>query len=99
MIEQRVLLVLNLYDKVNPEKLKLESHFTNDLGLNSLDIVDVIIAMEDEFSKLILNIDFILILLVYFNKDLEIPDSDGELLLTPKHIVPTYFLKELFLEK
>ena len=87
MIEQRVLLVLNLYDKVNPEKLKLESHFTNDLGLNSLDIVDVIIAMEDEFSKLILNIDFILILLVYFNKDLEIPDSDGELLLTPKHIV------------
>jgi NADH dehydrogenase (ubiquinone) 1 alpha/beta subcomplex 1, acyl-carrier protein len=54
MIEQRVLLVLKLYDKVNPEVLTLESHFTKDLGLNSLDVVDVIIAMEDEFGKFIL---------------------------------------------
>jgi NADH dehydrogenase (ubiquinone) 1 alpha/beta subcomplex 1 len=52
MIEQRVLLVLKLYDKINPEKLKLESHFINDLGLDSLDHIDVIIAMEDEFGKL-----------------------------------------------
>ena len=50
MIEQRVLLVLKLYDKINPDTLKLESHFTKDLGLNSLDVIDVIIAMEDEFG-------------------------------------------------
>lgn len=29
----------------------LESHFTNDLGLDSLDHVEVIMAMEDEFGK------------------------------------------------
>jgi NADH dehydrogenase (ubiquinone) 1 alpha/beta subcomplex 1 len=51
MIEQRVLLVLNLYDKVNPEKLKLTSNFTKDLGLDSLDHVEIIIAMEDEFGE------------------------------------------------
>ena len=51
MIEQRVLLVLKLCDKVNPEVLTLDSHFEKDLGLTSLDVIDVIIAMEDEFGK------------------------------------------------
>uniref|UniRef100_A0A8D8KMJ9 Acyl carrier protein n=1 Tax=Culex pipiens TaxID=7175 RepID=A0A8D8KMJ9_CULPI len=50
LIKERVLLVLKLYDKVNPEKLSLESHFINDLGLDSLDHVEVIMAMEDEFG-------------------------------------------------
>jgi len=48
-IEKRVIYVLNLYDKVDPEKLTLESHFMKDLGLDSLDHVEVIMAMEDEF--------------------------------------------------
>ncbi|KAJ8881120.1 hypothetical protein PR048_017593 [Dryococelus australis] len=51
-IRDRVLLVLKLYDKVEPAKLTLESHFINDLGLDSLDHVEVIMAMEDEFGKL-----------------------------------------------
>ncbi|XP_058458263.1 acyl carrier protein, mitochondrial isoform X1 [Malaya genurostris] len=50
LIKERVLLVLKLYDKINPEKLTLESHFINDLGLDSLDHVEVIMAMEDEFG-------------------------------------------------
>ncbi|XP_069178028.1 acyl carrier protein, mitochondrial isoform X2 [Procambarus clarkii] len=50
MIQQRVLLVLKLYDKVNPDKLTIESHFMQDLGLDSLDHVEVIMAMEDEFG-------------------------------------------------
>ncbi|KAJ8983954.1 hypothetical protein NQ317_008656 [Molorchus minor] len=50
LIADRVLLVLKLYDKVNPDKLKLESHFINDLGLDSLDHVEVIMAIEDEFG-------------------------------------------------
>jgi len=50
LIEQRVLLVLRLYDKVNPDTLKVESHFMQDLGLDSLDHVEVIMAMEDEFG-------------------------------------------------
>ncbi|XP_072394480.1 acyl carrier protein, mitochondrial isoform X1 [Diabrotica undecimpunctata] len=50
LIGERVLLVLKLYDKINPEKLTLNSHFINDLGLDSLDHVEVIMAMEDEFG-------------------------------------------------
>ena len=57
MIKDRVILVLKLYDKINPEKLTLESHFINDLGLDSLDHVEVIMAMEDEFGFEIPDVD------------------------------------------
>lgn len=30
--------------------MSLESHFMNDLGLDSLDHVEIIMAMEDEFG-------------------------------------------------
>jgi len=43
------MLVLKLYDKVDPETLTLDTHFSKDLGLDSLDHVEIIIAMEDEF--------------------------------------------------
>ncbi|XP_043272630.1 acyl carrier protein, mitochondrial [Venturia canescens] len=56
-IGDRVILVLKLYDKVDPAKLTLESHFLNDLGLDSLDHVEVIMAMEDEFGFEIPDID------------------------------------------
>jgi len=49
-IEQRVELVLKLYDKIDPEKLTADSHFMNDLGLDSLDQVEIIMAIEDEFG-------------------------------------------------
>lgn len=49
LIKERVILVLNLYDKIDPEKLTVESHFLKDLGLDSLDHVEIIMAMEDEF--------------------------------------------------
>ncbi|XP_031841036.1 NADH dehydrogenase (ubiquinone) acyl carrier protein isoform X1 [Nomia melanderi] len=49
-IQKRVILVLNLYDKIDPKKLTLDSHFINDLGLDSLDHVEVIMAIEDEFA-------------------------------------------------
>lgn len=50
MIEERIILVLNLYDKIDPEKLKIDSHFMKDLGLDSLDHVEIIMAIEDEFG-------------------------------------------------
>ncbi|XP_018401373.1 PREDICTED: acyl carrier protein, mitochondrial isoform X1 [Cyphomyrmex costatus] len=50
IINQRVLLVLKLYDKIEPTKLTLDSHFMDDLGLDSLDHVEIIMAMEDEFG-------------------------------------------------
>ncbi|XP_060813054.1 acyl carrier protein, mitochondrial isoform X1 [Bombus pascuorum] len=49
LIHQRVMLVLNLYDKVDPKKLTVDSHFIDDLGLDSLDHIEIIMAMEDEF--------------------------------------------------
>nr|XP_022916566.1 acyl carrier protein, mitochondrial isoform X3 [Onthophagus taurus] len=56
-IEERVLRVCCSYDKVTAEKLALESHFINDLGLDSLDHVEVIMAMEDEFGFEIPDVD------------------------------------------
>lgn len=32
-------------------QLTVDSHFINDLGLDSLDHVEIIMAMEDEFGK------------------------------------------------
>ncbi|CAK9821930.1 Acyl carrier protein, mitochondrial [Anthophora retusa] len=49
-IKTRVLLVLQLYDKIDTRKLTLDSHFMEDLGLDSLDHIEVIMAMEDEFG-------------------------------------------------
>ncbi|XP_077299345.1 NADH dehydrogenase (ubiquinone) acyl carrier protein isoform X2 [Arctopsyche grandis] len=49
-IKQRVMKVCAAYDKVPDDKLTLDSHFINDLGLDSLDHVEVIMAMEDEFG-------------------------------------------------
>ncbi|KAF3700359.1 Acyl carrier protein, mitochondrial [Channa argus] len=49
-IKERVMYVLKLYDKINPEKLQTSSHFMKDLGLDSLDQVEIIMAMEDEFG-------------------------------------------------
>ncbi|XP_052443277.1 acyl carrier protein, mitochondrial [Carassius gibelio] len=49
-IHDRVLYVLKLYDKISPEKLQATSHFMKDLGLDSLDQVEIIMAMEDEFG-------------------------------------------------
>jgi len=48
-LESRVLKVCKDFDKVNAEKLTLECSFTKDLGLDSLDHVEIILAMEDEF--------------------------------------------------
>ncbi|KAK2581342.1 hypothetical protein KPH14_008111 [Odynerus spinipes] len=49
-IEERVLKVVRAYDKITEEKLSLDSHFINDLGLDSLDHVEVVMAIEDEFG-------------------------------------------------
>nr|AAI52173.1 Zgc:92607 protein [Danio rerio] len=49
-VHERVLYVLKLYDKINPEKLQVTSHFMKDLGLDSLDQVEIIMAMEDELG-------------------------------------------------
>ncbi|XP_051173778.1 acyl carrier protein, mitochondrial isoform X1 [Leptopilina boulardi] len=49
-IEERVMKVVASYDKITADKLTADSHFTNDLGLDSLDHVEIIMAVEDEFG-------------------------------------------------
>merc|ERR1711992_472012 len=49
-IESRVLAVCKAFDKITADKVTVASHFINDLGLDSLDHVEVIMAVEDEFG-------------------------------------------------
>ncbi|TDL28310.1 acyl carrier protein [Rickenella mellea] len=49
-IQTRVLDVLKGFEKVDPSKLTTSSSFTNDLGLDSLDAVEVVMAIEEEFT-------------------------------------------------
>ncbi|KAG2072742.1 acyl carrier protein [Suillus decipiens] len=49
-IQTRVLDVLKGFEKVDATKLTTSSSFTNDLGLDSLDTVEVVMAVEEEFA-------------------------------------------------
>ncbi|CAJ2508507.1 Uu.00g135330.m01.CDS01 [Anthostomella pinea] len=50
-VEGRIMGILQGFDKVNdPSNIKPTAHFSNDLGLDSLDTVEVVMAIEEEFS-------------------------------------------------
>lgn len=44
-----MLRVVKNYEKVDATKVTPTAHFVNDLGLDSLDTVEVVMAIEDEF--------------------------------------------------
>ena len=46
----RVLDVLKSHPKVDPSKVTPDAHFEKDLGLDSLDTVEVVMAIEEEFK-------------------------------------------------
>jgi len=48
--KEKVMNVCKAFDKIPGEKLAYQSHFMNDLGLDSLDHVELIMAIEDEFG-------------------------------------------------
>ncbi|KAG0074759.1 hypothetical protein BGZ90_010479 [Linnemannia elongata] len=49
-VEKRVLDILAGFNKVDSNKISLNANFNNDLGLDSLDTVEVVMAIEEEFS-------------------------------------------------
>jgi NADH dehydrogenase (ubiquinone) 1 alpha/beta subcomplex 1 len=49
-VEQRVLQLVKSFGKVDGKNVTRQSHFINDLGLDSLDEVELLLAAEDEFS-------------------------------------------------
>ncbi|PFH60168.1 hypothetical protein XA68_11356 [Ophiocordyceps unilateralis] len=50
-VEGRIMSLLQGFDKVNDAKnITPTAHFANDMGLDSLDTVEVVMAIEEEFS-------------------------------------------------
>ncbi|WAQ82806.1 hypothetical protein PtA15_3A170 [Puccinia triticina] len=49
-IQRRILEVLGSFEKCDPAKITPTASFTSDLGLDSLDAVEVVMAIEEEFS-------------------------------------------------
>lgn len=47
---ERIMLILRMFDKIDGDKITLDSHFVDDLGLDSLDHVEIICMLEDDFS-------------------------------------------------
>ena len=47
-IKSRVLNVIKKYDKVDPEAVNEAARFQKDLGLDSLDAVEIVMALENE---------------------------------------------------
>ncbi|XP_006657562.1 acyl carrier protein 1, mitochondrial [Oryza brachyantha] len=49
-VVDRLVDVLKSHPKVDPAKVSPEAHFEKDLGLDSLDTVEVVMAIEEEFK-------------------------------------------------
>ena len=49
-VSDRVMGCLKSFPKVDPTKVTSSAHFLNDLGLDSLDTVEVVMSFEDEFA-------------------------------------------------
>ena len=49
-VEQKVFDIIVEQLKVSPEEVTLEASFIEDLGADSLDLVELIMAMEEEFG-------------------------------------------------
>mmetsp|Transcript_1784 Transcript_1784/g.2484 ORF Transcript_1784/g.2484 Transcript_1784/m.2484 type:complete len:144 (-) Transcript_1784:301-732(-) len=49
-VTDRIMGVVKNFEKVDPTKVTPTAHFKEDLGLDSLDAVEVVMAVEDEFA-------------------------------------------------
>ncbi|KAG7967658.1 hypothetical protein I3843_08G109800 [Carya illinoinensis] len=49
-VADRVISVVKNFQKVDPSKVTPNAHFQNDLGLDSLDAVEIVMALEEEFG-------------------------------------------------
>ncbi|XP_073293391.1 acyl carrier protein 2, mitochondrial [Primulina huaijiensis] len=49
-VTDRVLTVVKNFQKLDPSKVTPNAHFQNDLGLDSLDTVEIVMALEEEFG-------------------------------------------------
>ncbi|KAJ4833810.1 Acyl carrier protein 2, mitochondrial [Turnera subulata] len=49
-VTDRVVNVVKNFQKVDPSKVTPNAHFQTDLGLDSLDTVEIVMALEEEFG-------------------------------------------------
>jgi len=49
-VAERIMSVVKNFDQVDPTKVSPKTKFADDLGLDSLDVVEVVMAIEDEFA-------------------------------------------------
>ncbi|KAL8090548.1 acyl carrier protein 2, mitochondrial-like [Apium graveolens] len=49
-VSDRVVSVVKNFQKIDPSKVTVNAHFQNDLGLDSLDTVEIVMALEEEFG-------------------------------------------------
>ncbi|TXG48839.1 hypothetical protein EZV62_024714 [Acer yangbiense] len=49
-VSDRVISVVKNFQKVYPSQVTPNAHFQNDLGLDSLDTVEIVMALEEEFG-------------------------------------------------
>eukprot|EP00189_Rhodosorus_marinus_P008292 CAMPEP_0184754494 /NCGR_PEP_ID=MMETSP0315-20130426/44653_1 /TAXON_ID=101924 /ORGANISM="Rhodosorus marinus, Strain UTEX LB 2760" /LENGTH=156 /DNA_ID=CAMNT_0027233917 /DNA_START=185 /DNA_END=655 /DNA_ORIENTATION=- len=49
-VEERVMTIMKNFESIDDDKLTVESHFANDLKLDSLDTVELLMAVEEEFD-------------------------------------------------
>ncbi|KAJ0961360.1 hypothetical protein J5N97_009180 [Dioscorea zingiberensis] len=49
-VADRVITVVKNFQKVDPSKVTPNAQFHNDLGLDSLDTVEIVMALEEEFG-------------------------------------------------
>lgn len=47
---ERVCEVLEEFVEISKEEMTFESDLISDLGLNSIDVVEIVVAMEEEFE-------------------------------------------------
>lgn len=49
-VTDRVIHVAKHFEKVDPAKVTATAHFEKDMGLDSLDVVELVMALEEEFQ-------------------------------------------------
>ncbi|KAM5561934.1 acyl carrier protein 2, mitochondrial [Rosa sericea] len=49
-VTDRIITVVKNFQKVDPSKVTPDAHFQKDLGLDSLDAVEIVMALEEEFG-------------------------------------------------
>ncbi|KAE9621991.1 hypothetical protein Lal_00032376 [Lupinus albus] len=49
-VTDRVISCVKNFQKLDPSKVNPNAHFQNDLGLDSLDAVEIVMALEEEFG-------------------------------------------------